>query len=199
MTAILPVADESFTRTYTIVDGENVIYIDSRLENLTAMDRPLFWTEHATFGAPFIAPGVAAIDLPGTESMVRPAPPVIAESSLGRGSLLEPRLIPGAEFTWPTVQGASGRAINLRNSPGNPRFLDHVTTLLDVKREFAWVVAINTFRQTICGYLFRRADFPCFQAALTAGLFSPRPGATPEEKKHPPNDLNATLRPNKGH
>ena len=163
LTAILPVADESFTRTYTVVDGENVIYVDSLLENLTAMDRPLLWTEHTTFGAPFIAPGVSAVDLPGTESMVRPAPPAFPESALGRGAALERRLIPGTEFVWPTVQGVSGRAINLRNSPGNPRFLDHVTTLFDTKREFAWVVAINTFRQTICGYLFRRTDFPWAQ------------------------------------
>jgi hypothetical protein len=166
MTAILPAAVESFTRTYSVLDGENVVYVDSRLENMTSIDHPLFWTEHATFGAPYIAPGVSAIDLPGTRSMVRPAS--LAESALGTGAVLGRRLVAGTEFTWPITQSArnvngSDRPVNLRNSPGNPRFLDHVTTLLDTNREFAWIVAINTFRQTICGYLFRRTDFPWVQ------------------------------------
>ena len=161
MTAILPAAEETFTRTYTILDGENIVYVDSRLENLTSLDRPLFWTEHATFSSPWIAPGVSAIDLPGTRSMVRPA--ALAGSALGLGAALDRRLVAGTEFDWPITPGVNDRPINLRNSPGNPRFLDHVTTLLDANREFAWVVAINTFRQTVCGYLFRRADFPWVQ------------------------------------
>ncbi len=54
LTGKLPIAQEQFTRTFRMVDGENVIYVDSQLENLLGFDRPVFWAEHATLGSPFL-------------------------------------------------------------------------------------------------------------------------------------------------
>ena len=45
----LPIAGERFTRKLRLVDGEQVIYVASTLENLTAMDKPVVWQEHATW------------------------------------------------------------------------------------------------------------------------------------------------------
>src|SRR4030095_12801061 len=33
-TGLMPIVQENFARAYTMVDGENVIYVDSKLENL---------------------------------------------------------------------------------------------------------------------------------------------------------------------
>jgi len=49
-TAELPIVQETFTRTFRLVDGENVIYVQSELENHLGFDRPVNWAEHATIG-----------------------------------------------------------------------------------------------------------------------------------------------------
>src|SRR5262249_8904499 len=67
----LPIVAEVFTRTYRIVDGESVVYVDSQIESLLGFDRPVNWAEHATVGAPFLEPGKTTIALSGTRSQNR--------------------------------------------------------------------------------------------------------------------------------
>ena len=55
--ATLPLVQEVFRRTIRMVDGEQVVYIDSELESLLAFDRPINWGEHATIGPPFLELG----------------------------------------------------------------------------------------------------------------------------------------------
>ena len=68
----LPIVQENFTRTFHIVPGENVVYVDSELENLLGFDRPVNWAEHATVQAPFVKPGVASVWVSGSRSQTRP-------------------------------------------------------------------------------------------------------------------------------
>ena len=63
LTAKLPIVQEMFTRTFHIVNGENVVYVDSQLENLLGFDRPVNWAEHATIMAPFLQPRLTSIYL----------------------------------------------------------------------------------------------------------------------------------------
>ena len=63
----LPLAHETFARTYHIVDGENIVWVDSAVTSLLAFDRPVFWGEHATISAPFLEPGKVAVDMPVRE------------------------------------------------------------------------------------------------------------------------------------
>src|ERR1051325_8222427 len=72
LTGLLPIVQENFTRAYTMVDGENVIYVDSKLENLMGFDRPVNWAEHATVQAPFVEPGKTTFYVSGTRSQNRP-------------------------------------------------------------------------------------------------------------------------------
>jgi hypothetical protein len=51
-----------------MVDGENVVYVESQLENLMGFDRPINWGEHATIGSPLLEPGVTVVDLSGGRS-----------------------------------------------------------------------------------------------------------------------------------
>ena len=72
LTGNLPIVQENFTRTFHIVPGENVVYVDSVLENLLGFDRPVNWAEHATVQAPFVKPGVASVWVSGSRSQTRP-------------------------------------------------------------------------------------------------------------------------------
>ena len=76
MTASLPIVHEVFTRTFHILDGENVVHVESELESLLGFDRPVNWAEHATIGSPFLEPGVTVVDVSGSRSHTRPYPSV---------------------------------------------------------------------------------------------------------------------------
>src|SRR5260370_23794736 len=44
----LQLAQEDITRTVSMLDGESVVYVNTEVENLLAIDHPLSWAEHAT-------------------------------------------------------------------------------------------------------------------------------------------------------
>src|SRR5205807_919074 len=71
LSATLPIVQEVFSRTFHMVNGESVIYVDSRLENLMGFDRPVNWAEHATVAAPFLEPGRTVVTLSGSRSQNR--------------------------------------------------------------------------------------------------------------------------------
>jgi len=56
LTARLPLAQEQITRTVQLVDGEQVAYVQTEVESLLSIDRPISWAEHATLGPPFLEP-----------------------------------------------------------------------------------------------------------------------------------------------
>src|SRR6185436_12522964 len=86
LTGLMPIVQENFTRAFTMVDGENVIYVDSKLENLMGFDRPVNWAEHATIQAPFVEPGKTTFYVSGTRSQNRPyATPPPAGAAAGGG------------------------------------------------------------------------------------------------------------------
>jgi hypothetical protein len=189
LTAKLPIVQEMFTRTFHIVNGENVVYVDSQLENLLGFDRPVNWGEHATIMAPFLQPNVTSIYLSGTRSQNRnylldqgrgsaprsggpnaggrgaSAPAAGQNPQAGRGGGVgqQRRLIPGQDFTWPMAPGLDGKPVDLSSAPEDAHFLDHATTLLDPTRALEWVAALNTSRRMVYGYVFRREDYPWLQ------------------------------------
>lgn len=148
----LPVVQEQFTRTLRMVDGENVIYVESELESKLGFDRPVCWAEHATIGSPFLKPGVTVVDMPAHRSRTRPY------GSNARGQ----RYAGGVDFTWPVVTGLDGQPIDLRTAPSAPSG-GHTTTLLDPGRRLVFVTALEPERRLILGYLFRQEEFPWLQ------------------------------------
>ena len=154
--AKLPIAQETFTRTFRMVDGENVIYVDSQLENLLGFDRPVNWAEHATVGSPFLAPGVTVVDLSGLRSQTRPW-------DTPRSGQTDQRLTSGEDFTWPMAPGRDGNRIDLRLTPTDLHYLDHATTLIDPSLRLGWVTALNPEKHLVIGYLFRREEYPWLQ------------------------------------
>lgn len=153
--ALLPLVQEKFTRTFRMVDGEAVVYVDSQLENLMAFDRPINWAEHATIGAPFLAPGKTVVDMSAKRSKTR-----------GHNDEEDPyphRLADFADFTWPLAPAASGGTVDLRNAPLHPNSLDHTTSLMDPERQLVFVTALNLEHRLLLGYLFRREEYPWLQ------------------------------------
>jgi len=156
LTAKLPITQETFTRTFRIIDGENIIHVESDLESLLGFDRPINWAEHATIGSPFLEPGVTVVDVSGSRSHTRPYTSVDGED-------VQRRLKSDQGFQWPVAPGLNGTTVDLRQTPLNPHFLDHAATLTDPNRELEWVTAINPNKRLILGYVFRRADYPWVQ------------------------------------
>ncbi|MBI4877233.1 MAG: hypothetical protein HY822_21610 [Acidobacteria bacterium] len=154
--ATLPIVQEKFTRTLRLVEGENVVYADSRLENLMGFDRPVNWAEHATVGSPFLESGAMVVDVSGSRSMTRP----YAEAKPGAS---QRRLASGKEFTWPLAPGLDGKPVDLRETPGQPHYLDHATTLVDPNLKHGWTTALHTGKHLVVGYLFRREEYPWVQ------------------------------------
>jgi hypothetical protein len=169
-TGKLPIVQETLRRTFRMVKGESVVYVDSELENLMGFDRPINWGEHATIMAPFLQPNVTTVYLSGTRSQNRDylLDQTGRSSSPPRGNAPVPaarsagpqrRLAPGRDFTWPMAPGLDGKPVDVSSVPNDPHFLDHATTLLDPSRTFEWVAALNTRRRVVYGYLFRREDY----------------------------------------
>jgi hypothetical protein len=135
------------------LDGEQVIYVDSELENLLGFDRPIVWAEHATVGSPFLAPEITVTDQSAARSQVRP------HERRERAHIL----VPGADFTWPMAPAVGGGLIDVRAVPANPDSLDHTTSLMDPNRDHQFITVLNLEERMLIGYLFRRSDFPWLQ------------------------------------
>ncbi|HXB69145.1 MAG TPA: hypothetical protein VNY05_12925 [Candidatus Acidoferrales bacterium] len=173
----LPIVQEAFTRTFHIVDGESVMYVDSRLENLMGFDRPVNWAEHATVAAPFLQPGITTMALSGSRSQDRDyltngtgrgGAPNAAGGRGGSGpAATQPatqrRLVSGQDFTWPMAPGLDGKPIDMSAVPDNPHYIDHAATLLDPARQLEWVAAFNSSKRTVYGYVFKREEYPWVQ------------------------------------
>jgi len=160
-TAKLPIVQEVFTRSFRMEAGENVVYVDSQLENLMGFDRPVNWAEHATVAAPFLEPNVTTVEVSGSRSQTRPY-----VESPAQGKAQNPtqrRLTSGQDFTWPMAPGLDGKTIDLRATPEHPHYLDHTATLLDPSRSLEWVAAFNSSKRVILGYVFKREDYPWLQ------------------------------------
>ncbi len=153
--ARLPLVEEMFRRTLRIVDGENVIYVESELENLLAFDRPVCWAEHATIGSPFLEPVQTAVDMPAVRARTRPHP--------SKPDRLPQRLASNAEFTWPLAPLLAGGYTDLRTAPDPPNSLDHATCLLDPSRPLVWVTALQLEKRLLLGYVFRQSEYPWLQ------------------------------------
>jgi hypothetical protein len=153
--ANLPLVHEILRRTVRLVDGENVIYVDSEIESLLAFDRPINWGEHATIGPPFLELGRTSVEMSARRAMTR--------SHESQSAIPPHRLASFKEFAWPMAPGLDGRAIDVRPAPAMAPVGDHTTSLMDPARRLVFVTAFNAARRLLVGYVFRRAEYPWTQ------------------------------------
>ena len=149
--ATLPIVQEVFRRTIRMVDGEQVVYVDSELENLLGFDRPINWGEHGTIGAPFLEQGKTFVDMSATRAMTR--------SHESQSATPPQRLASFQPFTWPMAPGRNGESIDVRPTPIGSPIGDHTTSLMDPARRLVFVTAFHPDKRLLLGYVFRREEY----------------------------------------
>ncbi len=133
----------------TVSDGENVVYVDTDVESLLALDRPVSWAEHATIGPPFLMPGQTLIDMDATNCRVR------AQKQGSTGKLAYNK-----DFMWPDAPLTKGGSVNLTTVPPVEASLDLAACRIDPVKEIGYITAVRPDKHLIFGYVFRRQEYP---------------------------------------
>jgi hypothetical protein len=154
----LPLAHETFRRTYHLVDGESVVWVDSEVTSLLSFDRPVFWAEHATVSAPFLEPGKVAVDMPVTRGKTKAVPEKANPPRQLRSYV---------DFTWPMAPAVDGSLFDVRTAPMKPNTTEHVTNLVDPSRRLGFVTALHPEKRLLIGWVFRREEYPWVQTWLS--------------------------------
>ena len=145
----LPSAGLTFERGIELLKGESVAVLQECVTNQREADRYFHWVQHVTFGAPLLDPECSRVFLSGSRAQTWPL------GYEGKSLVSAER-----EFTWPDAPREKGGAADL-SIPFSERGTGFVASvLLDVKREVQFIAALNWRLGLVCGYLFRREDFP---------------------------------------
>ncbi|MEN3340312.1 MAG: hypothetical protein V7647_3988 [Acidobacteriota bacterium] len=130
------------------IDDRAVRIVES-VENTTATDRPVAWTEHVTLGPPFLERGSTEFRASATNSKV-------LEGKFGSADYLAA----GAEFDWPHAPRQDGRTADLRVFNDAAVSGGYTAHLMDRTALSAWFVAFSPALRQAFGYVWRQADFP---------------------------------------
>jgi hypothetical protein len=152
----LPLVQETLVRTLQLVDGENVVYVDSELESQLGFDRQVAWGEHPYLFPPFLEAEHTVMDMSGTRAKTRQY-----TENLG---VQRREVASNRDFTWPMAPSRNGGLVDLRAAQKNSDSTGHTTTLMDPSRRLAFVTIMNTARHLLLGYLFRREEFPYLES-----------------------------------
>jgi hypothetical protein len=143
----LPLAQLRFERRLEL-RGRAVRILET-VENLSACDRPIAWTQHVTLGPPFLQKGITQFRASASRSLV-------FESCFGSADYL----VPGAEFDWPAAPGCNHGQVDLQIFNGSPASSAFTTHRMDPQREYAFFAAFSPAHRLAFGYVWKRADFP---------------------------------------
>jgi hypothetical protein len=146
--AELPVAQLRFERELVLAGG--AMEITETVENLSATDRPIGWTQHVTLGPPFLENGRTEFRASATKSKV-----IEIDFTGGKGYMQT-----AAVFDWPNVPRIGGGSEDMRVFPKMPVSGGFTTHLMDAAREHVYFTAFSPTSRVAVGYLWRRADFP---------------------------------------
>jgi hypothetical protein len=119
------------------------------LTNERAQDHFFHWTEHVTLGLPLLHPNESIVALPGTRAVTWP-------HGYEGASLVQDN----REFAWPEATAIDGGSVNLTRPFAQDGKGFVAAVLLDPKRDFGFVAALNWKIGLLLGYCFRRSDFP---------------------------------------
>jgi len=148
--AELPQAQLRVERRLRLAPEARVLELTETVENVSAADRPIGWTQHVTLGPPFLERGSTQFRVPATRSRV-----FEGETAGGKCYM---KL--GAEFDWPYAPHKDGGAVDLRVYTSEPVSGAFTTHLMDPQREQAFFIAFSPAARVAFGYVWRRADFP---------------------------------------
>jgi hypothetical protein len=149
MRARLPLAQLLFERRIDLAG--RAVRVREQVENLSATDRPVGWTQHVTLGPPFLQHGQTEFRASARRSKV-------FDGEFGPADYLAS----GAEFDWPLAprkdQNGGVRDLRLYTDAGvSSAYTAHQ---MDPALEHAYFVAFSPASRLAFGYVWRRADFP---------------------------------------
>jgi hypothetical protein len=147
MRARFPMAQLDFERCLEL--HGRAVTIRESVENLTACDRPIGWTQHVTLGPPFLEKGATMFRSSATRSKV-------FEGGFGSHDYL----LAGAEFDWPFGPRISGGSADLRLMNGDAASSAFTAHLMDPSRGDAFFLAFAPTTQLVFGYIWKQSDFP---------------------------------------
>ena len=147
MGATLPEARLKVERRIAL-QGPAVQIIEA-VENLSATDRPVGWTQHVTIGTPFLENGATEFRASATRSKV-------LESAFGAADYL----VPAAEFDWPDAPCSDGGVADLRVYNASRKSGAYTAHLMDTHQPHAFFVAFSPRVRLAFGYVWKRQDFP---------------------------------------
>jgi hypothetical protein len=145
--ADLPLAQLRFRRRLRL-EGRRVLFSE-RVENVSAYDRPIAWTQHVTLGPPFLEKGATLFRASATRSKV-----FDIDFSDGLGYMKI-----GAEFEWPMAPAKGGGVADMRVFTGSPVSAGFTTHLMDPARD-AFFLAWQPASQLLFGYVWKPSDYP---------------------------------------
>lgn len=148
--AHLPLARIAFERRICLAPDSPVVRFTETLENLSAADHPIAWTQHVTLGPPFLEKGATQFHIPAIRSKV------FEGDFAGDKGMLQP----GAEFVWPHAPRKNAGAQDLSVLTGAAASGSFTTHLMDPRRQQAFFLAFSPSLRLVFGYVWRRADFP---------------------------------------
>jgi hypothetical protein len=146
--AELPRTQYRIERAVTLNTGESAVHVQEWVENLASYDRPYNWDQHATFGAPFVAPGKNILDMPGTKGMTDP-------KRTAGGKWIESSL-----FQWPDAPTKEDSRVSLREFAAVPAGQVYTPVLADSSRPQSWFAMYNTDYPLLVTYVFPASDNP---------------------------------------
>lgn len=150
LSARLPAAGLQFQREITLRKNQPVAYFKETVYNERRYDHFFHWVQHVTLGPPFISRGESRVFLPGSRGITFPFEYNEHKSLLARGR----------EFLWPNAPTRSGRLVNLERVLIRPGLGFVASVLVDPRRDWGYIAALNLEDHLLIGYCFRREDFP---------------------------------------
>lgn len=147
LSALLPLAQLRFERNLRLGENGSTLHISESVENLTASDRPVAWTQHVTMGPPFIEKGKTRFFLTATKSKV---------IDVDFGGILQP----GAEFDWPHCPTKDQGETDLRLFTSAGTSGEFTTHLADPEQEQGAFAAWSPSHHLVFGYAWNRSEFP---------------------------------------
>jgi hypothetical protein len=135
--ADLPKTQYRVERAITLPRDETVAYVEESVENMTVYGRPMQWTQHVTFGPPFLEISKTFADAPVAKVVI---------DTNGQGA--------AAEGSWPQMKTAGGDS-DLRVFSGGGS-----TWLLDTSKAKVFFTMYNTDYRVLIGYLMESKSNP---------------------------------------
>jgi len=145
--ASLPLAQLQFERVIELQG--RAVRIHEAVDNLSATDRPIAWTQHVSLGPPFLEKGATQFRVSATRSKV-------FETEFGSAGYLRV----GAEFDWPMAPKSGQGYVDLRVVDDSPASSAYTAHLMNPDREDAFFLAFAPQFMLAFGYIWKRRDFP---------------------------------------